>query len=70
MADAERPDTPARSDCRERLKHEAAARELRVGDDQVRRPEFPAAPQRDVEVEDAWAPAPAGAATEFALDRL
>src|SRR5260221_9664887 len=70
MADAKRPDAPGRSDGRERLKHEAAACELRVGDGQARRPEFAAAPQHDVEVEHARAPAAAGAAAEFALQRL
>src|SRR3954447_25010924 len=70
MADRERPDAPARSNCRERLQHEAAAGELRVGDGQSARPEPAAAPQRNVEVKDSRAPTPAGTAPDLAFKRL
>src|SRR5436305_11402457 len=70
MADAERADAPARRNRRERLEDEAAAGELRVGDRQPPRTEAAAAPQRNVEVEHARAPAAPSAAAEFALERL
>src|SRR5947208_16466440 len=70
MADAERADTPARSDYGKRLKDEAAAGELGVGDREPPRLEGPAAPQTNVQVEHSWAPAAASAAAEFALERL
>src|SRR5438445_13134618 len=70
MADAERAEAPAGRNCRERLEDEASAGELPVGNGQPARAELAAAPQHDVEVEDARTPSTTGTAAEFALERL
>ena len=62
--------SPAWRDRGQRLEHERAPGELGVGDGQAARAESPAAPQDEVEVEHAWAPAPPPAATEGAFDRF
>jgi hypothetical protein len=63
VLEAEPADSPLRRDGRERLEDEAALCQLRVRDRQLSRIEPTAAPQRDVQVEDTWAPlAPAPAA--------
>jgi hypothetical protein len=56
VLDAEPADSPSRRDGRERLEDEAALCQLRVRDRQLSRIEPTAAPQRDVQVEDTWAP--------------
>ena len=61
---------PARGNRGERLEHEAAPLELRVGDLQAACAERAAAPQGDVEVEHARAPAAAAPTPEIAFDRL
>ena len=63
-------DAPARSDRGERLKDEFPPLELRMGDSQAARAETTAAPEHEVEVEHARAPAPPGAPAELALDFL
>src|SRR5438477_2941043 len=64
------PNPPGRGDRGEGLEDEAALAELRMGDSQAPRAEPPAAPQDDVEVEHAWAPALARAPSELVFDRL
>ena len=61
---------PPRCDCRERLKHEGAAFEAVMGDVQPPRPEAPAAPQGDVEVEDSRRPMFATPPAELSLHRF
>jgi hypothetical protein len=56
VLDAKPADSPSRRDGRERLEDEAALCQLRVRDRQLSRIEPTAAPQRDVQVEDTWAP--------------
>ena len=63
-------DPPAGCNRGERLQDEAPSGELRVGNGEPARTDFTTAPQRNVEVEYARSPSPAGAATEIALDRL
>src|SRR5205814_8019284 len=70
MADGERSEPPAGRDRGKRLEDEVAPGELGVRDREAPRAPFAAAPQYDVEVEHARAPAAAAAAAEFALDRL
>ena len=63
-------DAPARRDCGKRLEDEAATMKLRVRNGQLARPETAAAPQRDVEIEDARSPAAARPAAECAFHLL
>src|SRR3954454_2466128 len=71
MADGERgADPPAGGNRGERLKHEAAIRDLRMGDSEPAGAPLAAAPQDDIEVEHARTPAAATAAAEIALERL
>ncbi len=70
MPDAERPDAPSWSDCRERLKDEIALGEARVRNRELPRSEFAAAPQDDVEVEDSRSPAAAAPPAKVALNGL
>ena len=70
MADIERADAPAGGDGSERLENEAPPGDLGMGNHEGARAEPAAAPQRDVEIEHARAPALAGAAPELALDSL
>src|SRR6185437_10374758 len=63
-------DAPARGDCSERAEHEAAVAERGVRDAEAARAPFAAAPQSDVEVEHARAPAPPAPPAESALDRF
>jgi len=70
MPYGEGTDPPPRRDHRERLQDEASLRELRMGNGQSPRTELAAAPQDDIQVKDARAPAAAGPASEFALEGL
>lgn len=70
LADAERRDAPAWSNRCERLKDEASARELGMRDGQAACTKFAAAPQGDVEVEDARSPASSWPPSELTLERL
>ena len=70
MTDRGRADAPAWSDRAQRLEDEAALGKLSVRDGQATRPEPTAAPQDDIQVENARTPAAAAAATELALERL
>ena len=70
MADRIAADAPSGSDRGERLQHEGSASELGMRDRQSTRAELATAPQRDVEIEDAWAPAAAPPAPELTLERL
>jgi hypothetical protein len=69
VADGERAaHPPAGGDRGERLEDEAASGDLRVGNRELPRAPSAAAPQDNVEVEHAGAPAAAGAAAEIPLD--
>jgi hypothetical protein len=70
VTDAERADSPPWRNCREGLKHKPAIGELRMGHHELARAEWSTAPQYDIEIEDARAPALARAATELAFDRF
>jgi hypothetical protein len=70
MTDGVRTNPPARCDGRQRLEHEAASCELWMWDRQPPRAELASAPQCNVEIEHALAPAPAAAPAELALDPL
>ena len=70
MPDAELPDAPSWSDCRERLKDEVTLGEARMRNRELPRAEFAAAPQDDVEVEDSRSPAAAAPPAKVALKGL
>jgi hypothetical protein len=71
MADGERPaDPPARGNGGERLEHESALGDLRMGDREPARAPIAPAPQDNVEVENARPPAATAAAAKIALDGL
>ena len=61
-------DPPARRNRREGVKDEAASLELGMRDGQAPRTEAATAPQHEIEVEHAWAPATAAAAPEVPFD--
>jgi len=63
-------DAPVGGDRRERLEDEAAALELGVGDGEAARAKAAAAPQCNVEIEDARTPAARAAPPEVALKPL
>jgi len=67
LRDGRSVDPPERRHGCQGLEDEASARELRVRDSQPSRAKLAAAPQRDVEIENARAPATPAAAAELPL---
>src|SRR5690348_16427269 len=70
MADCERADAPPGSDRSKGLENEAAAGQPKMGNGERAGAKFAAAPQRDIEIEDAGPPAASRAAAECALEAL
>jgi len=70
MADSDGAGSPPGSNGRKRAQDEPALAELSMRDRQVPRTELAPAPQRDVEIEHARAPAAAAAAAELAFNGL
>jgi len=71
MPSSMRPfNSPSRRNGGERLKDEAPFRDLWMRDRQAPRPEFSAAPQSEIEIENARAPAAPAPTAEIAFYRL
>jgi hypothetical protein len=70
MTDTKVANSPGRRNGRERLEDEAARSELRMGYAELSRAKLALAPERNIEVQHAWAPAPAATAAESSLQCL
>jgi len=61
-------DAPVWGDRRQRLKDEGPRGQLLVGYRKLPRPEAPAAPEHEVEVQDSWTPSSTGPPSELGFD--